>query len=221
MYQSKGYLLAYLLLFTATATQAATTYYSSQAAFLSALGTVDSTTYNFDSMAATDIIASGDILAGATFSYDLGGVQIMVDDIYDTTSPFNYLGTDDGSGAFFSGDSFTITFDQTMRAIGMYVVSADLILADDFTIATSSGLSVGNSAIADVALLDGDAYFIGLIADVGLGFNSITLSSFDANYLFNVDDITVSAVPVPAAFWLMGSGLLCLIGIGNRTKRNS
>lgn len=34
-------------------------------------------------------------------------------------------------------------------------------------------------------------------------------------------DITVSAVPVPGALWLMGSGLACLVGLGRRQIKNT
>lgn len=204
---------------------AATTSYDSQADYLSALGGAAITTYNFDALTAGTLIASGDTLNGATFSYSLSGPgnpSILVDDISDTTSPNNYLGTNDGSGAFVSGDGFTITFDQTMRSIGLYVISADLIFSDDFTITTNSGQSVGNTATSDVTLTDGDAFFVGLIEDdFSLGFDSITLSSQDFGFLFNVDDITVSPVPLPAAVWLFGSGLLGLLGIGRRRIRNA
>jgi hypothetical protein len=218
MNKIKSCLLASLLLSGISSAQAATTYYTSQSAFLGALGAAASTTYNFDGMTGGDIIASGDTLGDLSFSYGMPGVQIMVDNFFDTTSPANYLGTTDGSGAFLGGDGFTISFNQSMQAIGLYVISADLILDNDFTITTSSGLSFGNNAIADIFLLDGDAYYIGLIADAGDSFNSITFGSASANFLFNVDDITVSAVPVPAALWLMASGLLCLTGLGKRTK---
>ena len=205
-----------------TSAQAATTLYNSEADFLSDLGGA-STTYNFDSNTAGAIIADGDTLDGATFSYSLSGAgnpSILIDNFFDTTSPNNYLGTDDGSGAFVSGDSFTITFDQTMYAIGLYVISADLIFDDDFTITTSSGLTVNNFGLPDITLSDGDAYYFGLIEDdVNQGFDSITLSSQDFGFLFNVDDITVSAVPVPAAVWLFGSGLLCLAGLSRRQTR--
>jgi hypothetical protein len=36
--------------------------------------------------------------------------------------------------------------------------------------------------------------------------------------LVNFDNIVVSAVPVPAAFWLFGSGLIGLIGVARRKK---
>ncbi len=209
----------------ASSAYAVTTFYDSQAGYLSALGGAAITTYDFDALTAGTLIASGDTLNGATFSYSLSGPgtpSILVDNFFDTTSPNNYLGTDDGSGSFVSGDGFTITFDQTMRSIGLYVISADLIFADDFTITTNSGQSVGNSATPDATLADGDAYFIGLIEDdFNLGFNSITLSSQDFGFLFNVDDITVSAVPLPAAVWLFASGVLGLAGFSRRTNRKS
>lgn len=176
-------------------------------------------------MAAGTLIANGDTLNGATFIYSLSGTgnpSILVDNVFDTTSPNNYLGTDDGSGAFVSGDGLTVTFDQTIRSVGLYVISADLVFADDFTITTNNGRSVGNTATPDVTLADGDAFFVGLIEDdFNLGFDSITLSSQDFGFLFNVDDITVSAVPLPAAVWLFASGLLGLAGISRRTNRKS
>lgn len=220
--------LSYLLLLFCISSTQATTYYNTQASYLSALGAASTTTYNFDALTAGDTIASGDTLNGATFSYDLGGYSIMVDNSYDTTSPSNSLGTNDASGAFFSGDQFTITFDQTMYAAGLYVISNAELFDDDLTLSTSSGQSVGNGdGNADLdsnytLLNDGGlAYYIALIEDdPNLGFNSITLSSADFNFLFNVDDITVAAVPLPAAAWLFGSGLLFLAGYSRQSRKS-
>ncbi|MDH5515546.1 MAG: VPLPA-CTERM sorting domain-containing protein [Gammaproteobacteria bacterium] len=211
-----GAVCACLLAFLVAPTNAVTTFYDTQSGYLGALGGSSSTTYNFDELDAGTLIASGDTLNGATFSYSLSGPDnpsILVDNYFNTTSPSNYLGTNDSSGAFVGGDSFTVTFDHTMRAIGLYVISADLILASDFTITTNNGQSVSNTASVDVSLADGEAYFIGLIEDdYSLGFNSITLSSLDAGYIFNVDNITVSQVPLPGAVWLLISGILGLAG---------
>lgn len=225
MFRLTRRLSASLLVLSFSSVHAATTSYYSQADFLSALGSAPVITHNFDSLTQGDIIADGDTLDGATFSYSLsGGAMIMVDDSFATTSNFNYLGTNDGSGAFVSGDAFTINFDQSMRAIGLYVLSDAEFFDDDFTITTSSGQSVGNLASANLLLSDGFTYasYVGLIEDdFTQGFNSITLSSIDAGFLFNVDDISVSAVPLPAAAWLFGSGLLGLAGISRRAKRNA
>ncbi len=56
---------------------------------------------------------------------------------------------------------------------------------------------------------------------------SISLSAVDANTTpssagndFTVDDISVSAVPIPVAAWLFASGLLGLIGVARRKARH-
>ena len=226
MFRLTRRLSASLLVLSFSSVHAATTSYYSQADFLSALGSAPVITHNFDSLTQGDIIADGDTLDGATFSYSLsGGAMIMVDDFFATTSNFNYLGTDDGSGAFVSGDGFTINFDQSMRAIGLYVISdVEFFEIADFNITTSNGQSVDNIDTAGLLLSDGVsfAHYLGLVEDdFTQGFNSITLSSQDFGFLFNVDDITVAPVPLPAAVWLFGSGLLCLTGFSRRKLRRS
>ena len=44
----------------------------------------------------------------------------------------------------------------------------------------------------------------------------ITLSSNDMAFLVSGDTITVSPVPLPAAAWLFGSGLVALVGLARR-----
>lgn len=41
----------------------------------------------------------------------------------------------------------------------------------------------------------------------------------DSHVLFQIDSVSVSQVPVPAAAWLFGSALLGLVGLGRKTKR--
>ena len=66
------------------------------------------------------------------------------------------------------------------------------------------------------------------MSDDGIGgspMNSTAFSSFNAN--FDITSVTVdsfvptpvAAVPVPAAVWLFGSGLLGLVGIARRKKK--
>jgi len=223
MFKIPSFLSVYLLILGLSNAQAAVTTYTSQTDFLNNLSSSNVTTYNFDNLPSGSIIPSGTTVDGATFTYDIfPGVSIMVDDWFDTTSPNNYLGTDDGTFAFLGGDSFTISFDQSIRAIGMYVISSDLIFDNDFTIATNMGQSVSSLSLVDVSLADGKAYYLGLIEDdFNHAFTSITLSSFSDYYLFNVDDITVSAVPEPSTLLLFSIGLIGVLSLSRRKAQQS
>lgn len=211
-------LLLSALLLGSTTAHAAVTTYSSQDDFLSDL-TKPSVTLDFESFSSGDLIPSGSSSNGVTITYDFGGANLMVDDFYDTTSPFNYLGTDDDytDYALYGGDSITVTFDKAMYAFGLYLISADEIYDDDFTITTNRGQIASNLSVVDMALADGEAYYLGLIeSDLGQGFTSVTFSSFEDEYLFNIDDITVSAVPEPSTWLLFSLGLLGVVGLSRR-----
>ncbi len=60
--------------------------------------------------------------------------------------------------------------------------------------------------------------FIANSTSTTLSFTDLTTSveSFGADFV--IDNISVSAVPVPAAIWLFGSGLLGLAGVARRKK---
>ena len=61
--------------------------------------------------------------------------------------------------------------------------------------------------------------------DVGLGFLETGIYSISADFYFDgvlgntvSNTFTVSSVPIPAAVWLFGSGLIGLIGVARRKK---
>lgn len=67
------------------------------------------------------------------------------------------------------------------------------------------------------------AYDFGLINDIGNGYTNFILDPniwMGTQYEFDIygNDPLVNSVPVPAAVWLFGSGLLGLIGIARRKK---
>ena len=212
---------ATIALLLSTSSNAALLTSTDQALFLASLsGNI--TTLDFESQAPGSQVNSGDTLNGITFDYSIGSppLDMMVANDYLTTSGSNYLGLNDtgNENFFYAGDSFTMTFDTTQNSVGLYLVSSDVLFTNDFSISTSAG-SVFNSDVNYFDVGDGGlAYYVGLTSDIG--FTSAILQ-FDAlaegTFLYSVDDITyASAVPVPAAVWLFGSGLIGLTGMARR-----
>jgi hypothetical protein len=194
--------------------------YTSSAAFFAALPGPP-VTADFDGLSSGQVIASGASADGITFTYDFGGVDLIVTDgsaaggggPFDTTSPPHFLGTSDFD-VLLDGDDLGLGF-ASARAIGLFIITAE-----------TPGLSlfdgdIGLSAAGAQALLDVDdvedtlgdgslVFFLGVI-DSGVSFASASLDTFGGGgaFAFNVDDV-VTAVPEPGVAALLGSGLLAL-----------
>ena len=214
------------ILLTSPASNAALVTYTDQAAFMSALpGTA--TTLNFESVTAPFVINSNDTVDGITFNYDFGSgkpvdmqVSSSLDTGYATTSGTNFLGTTDAD-IFLDDDDFTMDF-AAASAIGLYIITAEtpnFTLFDDDIQLTAGG----GTAFLDVTALQSTlsvgslVYFIGLIDTTGsFTTASLTTPNSSTGFFYNIDDITTSAVPLPGAFWLFGSGLVGLIAVRRR-----
>jgi hypothetical protein len=213
-------LALFTVLVTAIPAQAALTSYTSKAAFdIAIAGFSAAQTVDFESVPAGTMFASGTGTAGLTFTYSIAGLSIQVADTFGTTSGSNYLGLDNPDTAFYLGDSFTIDFNQTVNAVGLYVIAGRDAQAGDMQLSVAAG-SMSNSATADRAVSDGQAFYLGLVeSDPGLGFNSATVSGVftpNAFLAFTADDITVAgdiaAIPEPEVWSMLltGLGLLTL-----------
>ncbi len=219
-YPIAAFLLALLL--NAPATAGVVTTYDSAIAFNSAISGLDSTVCDFESSSAGDVIASGSSLCDMTFDYDLGGLPLTINDDFDTVSGNNYLGVD--GGEFFLGDSFDITFGQSINAFGLFIITtiAD-VFPDDFTIANANVSANSNLSVQDTLPDGGEVLFLGL-HDTD-GFNSISFSTYtgcNGCVLFDIDDITyasATAVPSPASSTLFLLGFLALGVIRKRNAR--
>lgn len=163
-------------------------------------------------------LASGSSLGGVTFAYDFGGVSLTVTDVYDTTSPANFLGTDDGD-VLQDGDNITFSF-SARTGFGLFVISGDALLDGDVE------LTIGSETVSLIAgdqqgtLSDGSGYwFVGLLSDDGSTFNSISLNTLGGGgaFLYNVDDLVLTkagttSTPVVPEPTTLALGLFGLTG---------
>ena len=207
--------LALVSVLFATTGQAVTTSYTTESSFLAALPGPAST-LDFEGTASGTIINSGDTLNGISFTYSIGPppVDMAVVSDFETTSGTNYLGLDDPGNfnLFIAGDTFSLTFDNPVNAVGMYVVGGEPLFTNDIELVTGAG-SAFNSDVVDVAFGDGGlAYYIGLVSDQSFTTASIQFDPLaEGASLYSVDDITTAVVPLPGALWLFGSGLAGLL----------
>jgi hypothetical protein len=208
--------------------EASPTTYTSQAAFFTALGG-PAQTLDFESLPVGTTIPSGSTQSGITFTYSLGALSLQVRDDFGTTSPTHYLGVTSIDGTFLNGESFTMDFASPITALGLYVIGApDANVAGDFSLVAfgSGGLANGGP---DRFLLDGDAYFLGIIDPQGFS-EALLLSTTascnpaaDCQFVWNVDDITTrqaeSAVPEPPALLLLAPGMAGLVRLARSRRR--
>lgn len=207
-------LLLVLGLFCSAHSQATIIGYSNSGNFLTAIGGGTST-LDFEGTVAGTLIPTGSSLGGITFSYSIAGLDMMVADDFDTTSGTNVLGLDDADNfnQFFDGDEFSLSFDTPITALGLFFITGDPLFANDIELITPFG-SVFNSDVEELVLADGGlAYYLGVVSDDA--FSSVDIGfalDGEVNFLYNVDDITISAVPLPPALGLFAMGLASLAG---------
>ena len=110
------------------------------------------------------------------------------------------------STSIWTGPAATLVLgdlEYSIHAFGAYwVTSGDLFM------------EFGGSSIFFGDYLPTGTGFLGIVADQGQG--EFVEVNFSGSAVFGVDDVRTGAVPIPAAVWLFGSGLIGLIGLARR-----
>ena len=179
--------------------------YTDQAAFSAALPG-EATMVDFDSQSADYLIPSGSSVDGMTFTYALDGVALKVSSesgsTYSTTSPGNFLGTDDAD-LLQDGDVISLSF-APVNALGFYVISKDSMENGDVSLTAGGDTTyLVASDVQGAPLGDGSSvYFLGVI-DAANSFSTATVRTMgNGEFLFNIDDIVTSAGGEPLALSL-------------------
>lgn len=98
--------------------------FTTNSSFFAAISGLTPTTANFDSDPVGNITQGGTV-DGITFTYTVNGGagSLAVQNLFDTTSGTNYLGSNDpGTGALFPGDTFTMSFSTPINAVGFFII---------------------------------------------------------------------------------------------------
>ena len=137
-----------------------------------------------------------------------------------TINPTNIYVTGDSDGAFFTGDTVTVTWDNSAYGDNNSGIISVLMDLSDFgsggltpAIDTGSGCDIAVDGIwcAAYTILAGDGPFLNAVAAV-----TVVDSLGTTGPVADDETFRINAVPVPPAVWLFGSGLIGLIRVAKR-----
>lgn len=149
---------------------------------------------------------------------DFGG-PVTLSNAWITNTTYDYLavvnGDDGGAGyvtQFGAGDWFKVTV-WGFDAAGRQTHSLDIYLADYTDPDSSNWYALDAWTSFDLSAL-------GTVYGLGFDLNSTDTGAYGMNTpaYFAMDNLEYNAVPVPGAVWLLGSGLVGLLGLKRRKE---
>lgn len=197
-------LTAIIALLAVSTTKAATTVFTDEDAFKAAIGLF--TVHDFDSFELNegpDIFGNFQTLDQQIPGIDFDNARVNIGAFGGTSnsSPNVVLNAD-----FIN--PIVINFDQLQRGVGLFNTS--IVDAERFEVFDTNDTLLGTIDLSDQVI-----NFGGFISDEGISKAVITPIAPTNGSIF-IDDLTVSAIPLPASFLLFGSGLLGLVSIARK-----
>jgi len=123
-------------------------------------------------------------------------------------TPFNLLSFDAAEGFLVGGSP--VKFAAKLQIEGSVFGGGTETFVVDF-----DGLNDGAASGIDFQTFTLPAAFTNLSS---VTFRGLNASGVPDEALFSVDNISVSAVPLPGTLWLLGSGLLTLVGSSRKPR---
>ncbi|HED33210.1 MAG TPA: hypothetical protein ENJ08_03190 [Gammaproteobacteria bacterium] len=172
----------------------------------------------FNNLAKVALIA---LLSSSCIIYTTANAAFVYN--FDATGTIDTSGGLDGLGlgTLFVGGAFTATFDTTTIQFSNINITTNP--SSSFVFPDYSGTfdSLSFSGSQPVSILGLYNTYSGTFDGTNLNIAGVFYDPYYDGYTYNYNiSASVSSVPVPAAVWLFGSGLLGLLGIAKRKKPN-
>lgn len=157
-----------------------------------------------NTLLALAFLVPGAVNAATIFAPTDGDVNFL----FSTLSPGTMLAMFDDSDQAFAGSNLAIPVPEIIGIAGP-TGSGDFIATNEA--AATLTLTGSDQFILGIST-DGGSSWSGDIGVTSVGANAYTVSFSDGTVL----EVDVRVVPVPAAVWLFGTGLIGLVGVARR-----